>query len=220
MPPVGAMRAVSLSLTGISIDGGTPTGWKTIGFNLDGKCTVPVSTNVCTLQTGASKAAQDDGTGGIDNSYGENICPIATSVSGTGACSSGIPNVYVITDATGSGTMAIPTNGQWLEFPIHDTFVVQKGNQGVLGAVAPTTEIISAYQAVAGAVSPSLCSGSAFQSIAQQIEDASDIQSNGSDVPGLPCDSISIGMTFTGSTPYAGPLPVVNNPCVSDAGTD
>jgi len=98
-PPAGAVRGVSLSLIGVS-DGGTSTGWKTIGFNLDGKCTVPVSTNVCTLQTGASKATQDDGTGGIDNSYGENICPVVVSTSGAGACSSALQIVYVITDAT------------------------------------------------------------------------------------------------------------------------
>lgn len=220
VPPAGAATAASLSLSGVSFDGGTANGWQTIGFNLDGKCTTNASIDVCILQPGASKSVQIDGAGGIDNGFGENVCPTLEAFS-TGVCSSNAQNVYVITDATGSGSMAIPMNGDWLEFPIHDVFVTgQGGSGGVLAAVAPATGIVMGLQAVAGNISVSLCSGSAFQSIASQIEQTSDILSSGTSDPGVECDSISIGMTFTGSTPYSGSLPPVNNPCVVDAGTD
>jgi hypothetical protein len=220
VPPQGSMRVVSLSLSGFSFDGGSQSGWQTIGFNLDGKCTTSASTDVCTLVAGSSKSTQMDGTGGIDNSYGENICPIVEAIS-TGACTSNTQNVYVITDSTGSGSMAIPMNGDWLEFPIRHTFVAgQGGTGGVLAAVAPAAGVVLRLQAVAGNISTSLCSGNAFQSIAQEIEQTSDIVSSGTSDPGAQCDSISIGMTFTGSAPYSGSLPPVNNPCVADAGAD
>ena len=116
--------------------------------------------------------------------------------------------------------MAIPTGNNWLEFPVRDAFVSQSASGGVLAAVAPAAGVVNALQAIAGQISVSLCSGSAFQSIATQIEQTSDILSSGSSDPGSECDSISIGMTYTGSAPFAGPLPPVNNPCVMDAGAD
>ena len=215
-PPAAALRSVSLALGGVNF--GTGTTWPSIGFNLDGKCTTNTSVDVCALQAGSPKSVQDDGTGGIDNSYGENICPIAESFS-SGACSN-LQSVYVITDGMGDGTIAIPMNGNWLDVPIHDTFVVPSGNGGVLGAVAPTAGVVAAYQAVAGSISASLCSGSAWQSIAAQLAQASDILSNGSDDVGSACDSISIGLTYTSSAQFAGPIPPANNPCANDAGTD
>jgi hypothetical protein len=52
------------------------TAWKNYGLNLDGLSTVKADTNVCTLQNGAPKTNQVDGTNGIDNAFGETILPI------------------------------------------------------------------------------------------------------------------------------------------------
>lgn len=50
--------------------------WESFGYNLDGKITTPASTDVCTLAAGSAMVVQNDGNGGIDNSYGANILPI------------------------------------------------------------------------------------------------------------------------------------------------
>ena len=212
-PPPTALRSVALVLTGVDLGDASASDWATIGFDLDGKCSTKVSTDVCTLAPGASKATQIDGNGGIDNSWGENICPILETVSGIGACSTKLGQVYVQTDANGTGTLSLAFGGQPLEFPIRDAHVAMNGSGGVLAAVAQTTGVINGLQAVAGAISTSLCSGAAFQSIAQQIEQASDIMTDGTNPIATPCNAISIGLEFTGSSPFNGVFPVVGNPC-------
>ena len=47
--------------------------WYLYGYNLDGKDTTESSTDVCTLQADANRRNQDDGPGGIDNSFGKNV---------------------------------------------------------------------------------------------------------------------------------------------------
>jgi hypothetical protein len=66
---------------------GTPSqdAWKAYGYNLDDKITTKDSTDVCTLAQGALRAAQTDGNGGIDNSFGENILPIVLTTAGNDA---------------------------------------------------------------------------------------------------------------------------------------
>ena len=59
--------------------------WKQYGLNIDNKITDRTSTDVCTLTSGASKATQVDGIGGIDNSWGENILPIILTTAGSDA---------------------------------------------------------------------------------------------------------------------------------------
>lgn len=78
----------------------------------------------------------------------------------------------------------------------------------LLGGVLPTTSVVSAFQAVAGSISLSLCGGVAFQSIAEQLEEMADIQSSGSNVAGQPCTAMSLGLQFTGSSPFDGGFPV------------
>ena len=64
------------------------TAWKDYGYNIDGKISTPTSTDLCTVAAGAKKSAvYQDGTNGIDNSFGENILPIITSVAGADAAS-------------------------------------------------------------------------------------------------------------------------------------
>ncbi len=68
---------------------------------------------------------------------------------------------------------------------------------GTIAGVIDTKELIDGLRSVAGRISDSLCSGSAFDSIAQQIEQASDILSDGTNKAGTPCTGISIGIGFT-----------------------
>ena len=57
--------------------------WTSFGYNLDNLVTTKTSTDVCTLAAGASKTTQEDGVGGIDNSFGENILPILITTAGS-----------------------------------------------------------------------------------------------------------------------------------------
>lgn len=68
---------------------------------------------------------------------------------------------------------------------------------GTIAGVINTEELITGLQSVAGRISPSLC-GSAFNGIADQIRQASDILSDGTNVAGQACDGISIGLGFVG----------------------
>ncbi|HEY1960208.1 MAG TPA: hypothetical protein VGH28_31580 [Polyangiaceae bacterium] len=54
----------------------SPSAWKNYGYDVDGLVTTSSDTNVCTLHTGAPKANQADGTGGIDNAWGAVLLPI------------------------------------------------------------------------------------------------------------------------------------------------
>ncbi|HEY1955093.1 MAG TPA: hypothetical protein VGH28_05760 [Polyangiaceae bacterium] len=52
------------------------TAWQGFGYDLDGLHTDATSTDVCSLQPGASLAYQVDGPGGIDNAWGALVLPI------------------------------------------------------------------------------------------------------------------------------------------------
>ena len=67
-------------------------------------------------------------------------------------------------------------------------------------------------------------STSAFDGIAQQISQASDILKDGTNVPGKPCDGISIGLGFVGKK-IANPTKIAADdaavppdPCSTDGG--
>ena len=65
--------------------------WQQFGYDLDGKITTATSKDVCTLMAGATKQTQVDGYlnpkahtgGGIDNSFGENIIGLITTLDST-----------------------------------------------------------------------------------------------------------------------------------------
>ncbi len=206
-PPPSALRRVSLAMTQVNFDSPTADAWKTIGFNLDGKVTTATSTDVCQLLSAAAPATQDDGQDGIDNSYGENICPIWDSLD-MQACSTRISQTYVVTDASGSGTLTIQIanlSGFRMNIPISDAYVVLNDDgSGMLGAVSPTNGLGTA---LAGAIEGICHHQGDPQSIIMQFEQASDIVANGSNSAGQPCDAISIGMQFWEATPFDGVLP-------------
>jgi hypothetical protein len=87
---------------------------------------------------------------------------------------------------------------------------------GTISGVMNTAQFIAAFEAVAGDISTSLCSGTAVQSIATQLEQASDILSDGSNQAGVACDAISLGLGFDAIAAKLGavvtPTPPAN-PC-------
>jgi hypothetical protein len=98
---------------------------------------------------------------------------------------------------------------------------------GTIAGVINTQELITGLKSVAGRISSSLC-GSAFDGIAQQIQQASDILSDGTNASGKNCDGISIGLGFTGKLIHdptkiaTSDASVPPDPCAApgDAGTD
>jgi hypothetical protein len=179
-PPNSAVRQVSLAMTHVNFgDSPTADAWKQIGFNLDGRVTTATSTDVCQLEPGANPAAQDDGQDGIDNSFGENLCPILDTTFGVSSYSTAVPQTYVVTDASGSGTLAIQFAGTTvgLKIPIVEAHVVVNDDgSGMLGAVAPTAGMINALDAAAAAANRCTMAGGQPDSILTQFEQASDIR--------------------------------------------
>ena len=95
---------------------------------------------------------------------------------------------------------------------------------GTIAGVIDTEQLISGLKTVAGRISSTLC-GSQFDGIAQQIRQASDIMSDGTNVAGASCSGISIGLGFD-ATLIANPTQVAKNtgvttpdPCATDGGT-
>ncbi|MGH7280005.1 MAG: hypothetical protein ACRELY_00655, partial [Polyangiaceae bacterium] len=107
-----------------------------------------------------------------------------------------------------------------------DHTAAAKADNGTIAGTIKTEELISGLKTVAGRISTQLCSGSAFDGIAQQIRQASDILSDGTNSAGKPCDGISIGLGFTAAqiapqTEAKSPSGATSpDPCATDGGTD
>jgi hypothetical protein len=54
--------------------------WKTLGYNIDGKQSKASSTGLCKPAGNGTASVHNNGTGGIDNSFGANILPIITGL--------------------------------------------------------------------------------------------------------------------------------------------
>ena len=213
-PPASAVRSVSLAMTQVNF--GDDADPQAIGFDLDGKCTTATSTDVCKLVSGAPRDTQTDGVSGIDNGFGANICPILDTTGGAGACSTQITQAYVVTDAGGSGTLAIRLGVYWIEIPITDAYVTNRGGAGVLGAVMKPDDFLAALRNGAAASGVSLnavCNPGGFDSIYFDVHQAADILGDGSN------DAISIGMQFLDATTFTGALPDVPDVC-GDSGPE
>jgi hypothetical protein len=90
---------------------------------------------------------------------------------------------------------------------------------GIISGVIPTTQLTSQIQLVAGSIDSSLCGGQAIQSILDEIAQASDILSDGTQDPTKTCDGISIGLGFNAALvqigPIAPPATAKTNPCAT-----
>lgn len=67
---------------------------------------------------------------------------------------------------------------------------------GQIGGVLDTEEFIDAYKQVVGTLSEDFCDGATFEPIANQIRQASDIMTDGTQDPQSTCNGISIGIGF------------------------
>ena len=96
--------------------------------------------------------------------------------------------------------------------------------EGTIAGIIDTEELITGPKKVAGRISTTLC-GSQFDGIAQQIRQASDILTDGTNSAGKDCNGISIGLGFD-AVLVQNPTKVAKDtgtqtpdPCSSDGGT-
>jgi hypothetical protein len=99
-------------------------------------------------------------------------------------------------------TLALAIQGVILNVTIHHAFITfdhtapGKATNGTIAGVIRTEELLTGIRSVAGSISQSLCNGATFDAIAGQIQQASDILSDGTNKAGADCDAISIGIGF------------------------
>lgn len=130
----------------------------------------------------------------------------------------------------GTVTISLAFKGVALDLEIQKAVIVMdiNGDQaqnGTIAGVINAQKLVDGLKTVAGRISASLC-GTAFDGIAQQIQQTSDILSDGTNRSGVPCDAISIGIGFTAKR-IANPTKVAalggtsDDPCApKDGGTD
>lgn len=115
------------------------------------------------------------------------------------------PNSYInngsFVTPQGTVTISLVFQGVALDLEIQKAVIVMDINgdnatNGTIAGVINTDKLVNGLKSVAGRISKSLC-GSAFDGIAQQIQQTSDILSDGTNRSGVPCDAISIGIGFT-----------------------
>jgi hypothetical protein len=210
-PPSKAVREVSLAMTQVNFgDSANSAAWQTIGFDLDGTCTMSSATVACT-PPGPPQAPRTEGVSGIDNSFGANICPLIDMTTGVNDCSTQVRRVYLVTDASGSGTLAIEAQYWDIEIPIADAYVTNSGGVGVLGAVTKLDDfltVVANWQEEALVTSTEPCWMLPRYS-EEPLVQAADILVGGAIDAGHACNAISIGMQFFDATPFTGPLPAV-----------
>ena len=203
-------------------DSPNSTAWQTIGFGLDGTCTMSSATVACT-PLGPPQATRTEGVSGIDNSFGGNLCPLIDMTTGANDCSTQIRRVYLVTDANGSGRLAIEAQDWDIEIPIVDAYVTNTDGVGMLGAVTKLDDFLTAMNSWEMGLTTSTQLCSFYDTDSQELAQAADILLGGTSHTGGACNAISIGMQFFDATPFAGPLPAAAPPpctcgVVSDGG--
>ena len=117
-------------------------------------------------------------------------------------------NSYVVDNTWVSGSKGVVTlnlslSGYDLKLTINQAVVTaafgadrKTADKGVISGVLGTAELTDGIKKIAGTISSGLCSGSALQGVLDQIKQASDIGSDGTQTEGKTCDGISIGLGF------------------------
>jgi hypothetical protein len=118
------------------------------------------------------------------------------------------PNAYVVNGTWVSGTpttisLSLEFSGVSLMLAINQAVVTfdhtmpNHGANGVISGVINTADLVTAIKSVAGHIAPSLCMGTTLMPILEEIEEASDIMTDGTNPgPSSTCDAISIGLGF------------------------
>ncbi len=186
--------------------------WKNVGFDLDGLCTTPQSTDVCARQSGAPASSQEDGFQGIDNAWGRIIAAGLTP-----APAASEANSFLELDGKGGGTLNVAYAGGYLTLRLFNaqltTGTPGEVTTGTLGAFVLVDEAVAAIGLAAGRISLSLCTGSTLETIKQTLRQAGDLPQEGANRIGVPCNAISLGMDFTGTQVGAVQIPPQSNPC-------
>jgi len=126
-------------------------------------------------------------------------------------------------------TIPLLLGGHLLTLRVHQPILTFAHNgteatDGVIAGVLHTDEVVSSGRTFAEHVASSDC-GSNWDSYATAIAEAQDILSDGTNVPGVPCDAISVGVGFTAKV-IANPTQVgvdlvPDDPCgTTDGGAD
>jgi hypothetical protein len=139
------------------------------------------------------------------------------------------PSAYIVKNTWVSGTkgevvLNLSVSGFTLALPIGSAVITMElsadhksATKGTIAGVLPTDTLTSELKKIAGAFDPSLCKGPTIDSIVSQIEQASDILSDGSQDPSKECDGISIGLGFDAGLVQLGDIlpkaPPKDNPC-------
>lgn len=190
--PASAVSATILQFGALSAAGTTPTDWKTIGYDRDGRCTTAMSTDVCMRPSGATTSSQVDGVNGIDNAWGSAVTPVLESLNNSD------PSGYVQTDASGTGTLFLLIKGNAaLAVPLVLAKIERNGATATLSAIVPLAPFLAVFAKYIGRFDPSLCSGATLESIEAQLSQAADILGDGTQSPSAACNAISIGATLT-----------------------
>lgn len=207
------------------------TGTWTVQLVITGLSTDPKQTATGLVASIFTSGQYDNGTPAFDSTTDWPV--LSTSVVDGQNVSSGstmvFPSAYVNggTFVSGKGPdpliLSLNFNGVPVELHIHDAIITfdhtaaASLTNGTIAGVLDTQEFVATMKSVAGQFSTALC-GTAFDGIAQQIEQASDILSNGTNAPGTPCTGISVAMGFNATaianpTKVAQPPPPPPNPC-------
>lgn len=104
----------------------------------------------------------------------------------------------------GTVDLTLAIAGFELSLQIRSAFITMKldgahgsATEGIIAGVLDTEALVGQIETLAGTLSPEFCNGGpTVESILNQIRQASDIMSDGSQQAGTPCTGISIGLGF------------------------
>jgi hypothetical protein len=141
------------------------------------------------------------------------------------------PSSYVNQDTWVSGTKAtvvvtLALTGFNLDLYIHDAQIAfdldpthRHGTNGTISGVIDPQTLINELEQLSASLAPDFCDpgGPGIEGVVVQIQQASDILSDGTQDPTKPCDGISIGLGFNAELVQLGaivpPPPPPPNPC-------
>jgi hypothetical protein len=125
VPTSGASDVSVFAIRTLSLGDADRTGvassqaWGSFGFDLDGADTTEYSAGVCQLAAGAAGNAQQDGRGGVDNSFGENLMPLIVTAFGSEfatamneSLTSGLVTDLIVVHGLGAATTASPLSAE------------------------------------------------------------------------------------------------------------
>jgi hypothetical protein len=123
--------------------------------------------------------------------------------------------------------LSIAVAGYSLTLPISNAVITMdlqedhKGAMnGTIAGILPTEQLISELKKIIGSLGSNLCSGSTVEGILNQIRQASDILTDGTQDPNKTCDGISVGIGFTAKQVKLGsvaePAAPAEDPCAME----